>query len=251
MDGGYLSLANDTDLKINPEQWAVAIRMRDPNGTWRWWPGSGWSTLDQRGGSVLTIEHPDGAQFDGIVFGDRRRIYAGFLGDGGWGGNSVLRELVQDENGWLGTRFVPEMVPECGEPLSIEASVRLEAKGKRRFLELPEIPADFRQELEIAPEAGTTPFGIGPFLKHELPDVAIGEDISCGNFFSIYLVEVFANDRQAVVAAHLDYHRANGLRAYTFGAPTTIKTVDIWKLKPTNQGYPEAQKRRIWEPEIK
>jgi hypothetical protein len=49
----------------------------------------------------------------------RARIYAGFLRDGGWGGNEVLRELVQDEDGWLGLRFVPEMIPACGEDMPV------------------------------------------------------------------------------------------------------------------------------------
>ena len=26
---------------------------------------------------------------------------------------------------------------------------------------------------------------VGPFLKHDMPDVAIGEDISCANFFQL------------------------------------------------------------------
>ena len=57
------------------------------------------------------------------------------------------------------------------------------------------------------------------------------------------------DDRQAMVAAHMDWQAAPGLRAYTFGAPTTIKSVEIWKLEPTNQGYLDAQECRVWEPE--
>ena len=48
-----------------------------------------------------------------------RRIFAGFLEDRGWGGNLVFRELVQHEDGTLGTKFLPEMVPECGPPLDL------------------------------------------------------------------------------------------------------------------------------------
>ncbi len=35
-EGGYLALSNDAELKINPKHWTVAIRMRDPAGTWRY-----------------------------------------------------------------------------------------------------------------------------------------------------------------------------------------------------------------------
>jgi hypothetical protein len=95
------------------------------------------------------------------AFGADRRIYAGFLPDGGWGGNSVLRELVQDDRGRLGTRLVPELIPECGAPLPVEGTVRLAAEnGTRRFVELPGIPNDFRLEMEIVPEGETAQFGV-------------------------------------------------------------------------------------------
>ncbi len=51
-----------------------------------------------------------------------------------------------------------------------------------------------------------------------------------------YLVEVFCNGRQAMVAADMDWQDASGFDAYAWGAPTTIKKVEIWKMKPTNQG---------------
>ena len=35
-EGGYLALANDTGFAVNPNQWTIAIRMRDPQGTWRY-----------------------------------------------------------------------------------------------------------------------------------------------------------------------------------------------------------------------
>ena len=52
-------------------------------------------------------------------FTDGRRIFAGFLEDRGWGGNLAFRELVQHEDGTLGTKFPPEMIPECGTPLDL------------------------------------------------------------------------------------------------------------------------------------
>jgi len=90
-------------------------------------------------------------------FGKGRRIYAGFLSDDGWGGNEVLRELVQDADGNLGTRFVNEMIPATGAPLSVQNSVRVQATKK---FDLPTIPNDYRLQMEIVPEAGASVFGV-------------------------------------------------------------------------------------------
>lgn len=56
-----------------------------------------------------------------------------------------------------------------------------------------------------------------------------------------------ANSRQALLAVHLDYAGKHGLDAFCVGATTTIKRLAIWKLRPTNQGFIEAQNNRIWE----
>ena len=78
-----------------------------------------------------------------------------------------------------------------------------------------------------------------------------GEDVELRIFIDKYLVEVFANDRQAMIAAYLDFRGKTGLDAYTFGAPTTIKTVEVWKLRATNEGFLQARASRIWEPDTK
>ena len=152
-----LFITSDKKLNICPNvfhfgQWHYYIC---GSGVWR-----------SRGAFGPWIEH-EPTRLDNLAvpktaaFGKHRRIYAGFLPDGGWGGNSVLRELTQDTEGRLGTRFVPELIPKCGEPLPIRASIKLEATDTRQVFELPDIPADFRLELEIEPAAGTTSFGIG------------------------------------------------------------------------------------------
>jgi len=85
-----------------------------------------------------------------------------------------------------------------------------------------------------------------PFDLGDLPE---DEDVELRIFVDNYLVEVFANSRQALLAAHMDYTGpSTGLDAFTIGAPTAIKRIDIWKLKPTNQGFIEAQSKPIWEP---
>jgi sucrose-6-phosphate hydrolase SacC (GH32 family) len=100
----------------------------------------------------------------------------------------------------------------------------------------------------LRPETGTLRVGTteAPFAVADLPD---GEDVELRIFIDKYLVEVFANSRQAVLATHMDYAGKTSLDAFTVGAPTTIRSFDIWKLKSTNQGFLEAQDNRIWEPD--
>jgi hypothetical protein len=98
------------------------------------------------------------------AFGEHRRIYAGFLDDGGWGGNSILRELVQDEAGDLGTRFVPELIPACGDdlPLALPDGGNAVTVTANDVL-IPRIAGDYRLQVEIVPSPATTVFGIGLF----------------------------------------------------------------------------------------
>lgn len=98
----------------------------------------------------------------------------------------------------------------------------------------------------LRPETGALRVGTteAPFAVADLPD---GEDLELRIFIDRYLVEVFANDRQALLAAHLDSTGKQGLDAFTVGTETTIKRLEIWKLRPTNQGFLEAQSSRIWE----
>ena len=85
-------------------------------------------------------------------------------------------------------------------------------------------------------------------------DLPAGEDVELRIYIDKHVVEVFANQRQAMIAMHADHlgkpDGKSDLAAFTVGAPTTLKKVEIWKLKPTNQGFLEAQKNRIWEPKI-
>ena len=100
------------------------------------------------------------------------------------------------------------------------------------------------------PETGSLRVGSteAPFAIGDLPK---GEDIDLRIFVDRYVVEVFVNDRQAVIANHADYQNKLDLIGFTVGASTIIKQVDLWKIKPTNEGFFAAQKQRTWEPETK
>jgi beta-fructofuranosidase len=99
----------------------------------------------------------------------------------------------------------------------------------------------------LRPETGAIRVGTSeaPFSPAELPPDA---DVELRIFIDKYLVEVFANDRQAIVASYAGYLGKRDLTAFTVGAPTTIKKIEICKLKPTNEGFLEAQKTQIWKP---
>ena len=101
----------------------------------------------------------------------------------------------------------------------------------------------------LCPDAGTLRVGAvqAPFSVADLPP---DEDLELRIFIDKYLVEVFANDRQAVVSYSLDWQQGNQLKVYTFGAATTFAKIETWKMKPTNEGFLQAQQSRIYEPRV-
>lgn len=112
----------------------------------------------------------------------------------------------------------------------------------------------------LRPETGTLRVGTSeaPFDLAELPD---DEDIELRIFVDNYLIEVFANSRQALFGVHTGSHigssigssiggsKKQGLDAFSVGESTALKSVEIWKLKPTNQGFHKAQHDQLWKPE--
>ncbi len=97
------------------------------------------------------------------AFTGNRRLFAGFLADGGYGGNLVLRELLQQADGTLGMRFVPEMIPPSGEPLALkntDRNARLEAKQGRQQMLIDGVPNDTRITLTLAPQGPVKAYGL-------------------------------------------------------------------------------------------
>jgi hypothetical protein len=109
-----------------------------------------------------------------------RRIGAAWIGcrrdgaDNGpflFGGNLLLRELIQQPDGSLGTAFVPEAIPagsacEC-LPEAVLGDVRPKGKGVRlangeglAVARCPEIPGDARITVRVRPWARTGSFGL-------------------------------------------------------------------------------------------
>ena len=108
----------------------------------------------------------------------------------------------------------------------------------------------------VRPESGTISVGEteAPFAVADLPP---GEDVELRIFADKYLVEVFINGRQAALTAYMDYRGGTTLKGYVFPGifpgdqnQTAIRRLEIWKLKPTNEGFLEARESRIWAPDI-
>ncbi len=144
-----------------------------------------------------------------------------------------------------------------GDAFEIRITVdRAQAERKRFGVRLF---ADDRDEgllILLRPETGTLCVGDteAPFAVADLP---AGEDLELRIFVDKYLVEVFANGRQAALSVFMGYRAGgNQMRGYVFGrsdkvAPTTFRSVEIWKLKPTNQGFFEARANPIWQPDTR
>ncbi len=115
-------------------------------------------------------------------FGENRRIGVGWAGprqadqDNGrmlWGGNAVFRELIQNADGTLGTRFPPEMTPATGDPLVLAfTALTVGCSGDSRQIDfdtpatsavaaLAPIPSKCRIHCRIEPAADSIRFGLG------------------------------------------------------------------------------------------
>ena len=144
---------------------------------WYYFFGGGFIWQSRQKFGPWTLHTPERLDILGVpktaAFRDNRRIMAGFLGDAGWGGNLVLRELMQHPDGTLGTKFVPEMIPQSGEPLPViydvksigakidDNDLQLTADKAPAYAIIRGVPYNVRVTLEVVP-------------KTELPDFSIG-----------------------------------------------------------------------------
>ncbi len=116
--------------------------------------------------------------FDGLfyskmhAFKDGRALAAGWVGYPGWGGNIVVRELVQSPDGELGMKFVPELIPACGEPIPVAVAqargevtaaldaLRVRGRTSLAYAVIDELPYDVRIRLRACPSEGVEAFGL-------------------------------------------------------------------------------------------
>jgi hypothetical protein len=101
---------------------------------------------------------PQAANFTG-----NRMIMAGSdrPGNPPYATSALFRELVQHEDGSLGLKFVPEMIPESGEPLgSVKERVTLSANGEPTREFVAGLPRNVRMTMTVVPQAGAGGFGL-------------------------------------------------------------------------------------------
>jgi len=106
------------------------------------------------------------------AFKGNRRIYVSWLPDGGWGGNAVFRELIQHEDGTLGTRFPAEMIPQSGDRVDVPfEALTKDATGNEKRIQvssseglevamLTDVPDNARITLQVEATPNSQYFGL-------------------------------------------------------------------------------------------
>jgi len=81
------------------------------------------------------------------AYHDGRRIICGWTNENGFGGHAVFHELIRYEDGTLGEKFVPEMIPEMEKPV---LEVQNIGAKENEFAGLPE---NYRLQMTITFDA--------------------------------------------------------------------------------------------------
>ncbi len=92
---------------------------------------------------------------------------------------------------------------------------------------------DARDEMSIVAGGKRNTLTVGPTK----PPFALkeGEDLTLRVFIDKNLVEVFANDRQAVAFAHKHIRENPNIRLFAKGGDAVIKSIKAWKMKTIYQ----------------
>ncbi|MCX6906669.1 MAG: hypothetical protein NTY01_01360, partial [Verrucomicrobia bacterium] len=167
------------DLKMwkeLPEPFLVADESMHASTCPNWFQWNDWYYFLGGGGNIWKSRQPYGPwklqsphHVDSLAvpktgaFPGNRRIFAGWLPDNGFGGNLILRDMVQFDDGTLSTRFVPEMIPPSGKPIALKttaSSMRLEAKQGRQQLLFDSVPNDAHITLTLALQGSVKAYGL-------------------------------------------------------------------------------------------
>lgn len=105
-------------------------------------------------------------------FGENRRIGVAWVGEHGWGGHTVFREVIQHEDGALGSAWVPEMIPHTEDPIPLSLEIlagEMSTGVKRLTMSAPcelgttaarGVPRNFHFCSRVMPGAGSAAFGL-------------------------------------------------------------------------------------------
>ena len=131
--------------------------------------------------SVDTFDSDISRVLKSAAFVGERRLGVAFLptrrdgkndGELLYAGNAIFREIIQHDDGSLGTKFPPEMVPAHGQPVHLafnaitssatvkEGRLRIDAGAGFGAANLRQVPRNFRMTVDIAPETPTSAFGL-------------------------------------------------------------------------------------------
>lgn len=181
------NLVASTDLQTWHEEPGSFVQLKKgtseecPN-LWEW---NGWFYFMIGRNAIWKSRRPKGpweemapTVYDGLfvpkvaAFRNNRRILAGFLGDNGWAGCLVLRELVQMPGGQLGVKWLKEQVPAVGEPVGTAfTSMHAGAAGDGKVVKvnapdglglgaLSGIPQDVLITMKVVPGQGAGAYGL-------------------------------------------------------------------------------------------
>lgn len=129
--------------------------------------GPGWNWIEPENPSTQ-----DGLGVPKIsAFNGNRYLMVGFLSKG-YGGEAVFRELVQHEDGTLGTKFPLEMVPKSGQPIDLpfsgdekkifanDGTINIDAMDGFAFGFYEHVPKNVRITLRVVTQSDTRFFGL-------------------------------------------------------------------------------------------
>lgn len=255
-----------------------------------WFEWNGWFYLVFSNGGVARYRMARGplgpwttppvAAFDGgqcnvmksAPFRGGRRIGAAFLprAGGGYAGNVLFRELVQQPDGTLATRFVPELMPKSGEPLNLQPSaatktptvagreIIVRSTGARQSVAFTGLPRNAHVSAHLRTSAGTKSFGLGlrvggrtnltPELRF-LPaqrrvEVANGaaldqveglqEGVTLELFLKDDMLDVCLNGRRTL-ASRVAGEAGDGLSFFNEGGETRVSALVVRPLVETSR----------------
>ena len=108
---------------------------------------------------VDVFDGPQAVVMKTAAFTGDRRLGAAFLPAGGYAGDVVFREIIQNADGTLGTKWPSEMIPPTGATQQGLPDVRLNAVQGLEVVSLGKMPKDFVLRARVKPAPDASYFG--------------------------------------------------------------------------------------------
>jgi beta-fructofuranosidase len=108
---------------------------------------------------VDVFDGPEASVMKTAAFTGDRRLGVAFLSAGGYAGDVVFREIDQNPDGTLATKWPAEMIPAAGASQDLP-TVKVAAPQGLEVFPLGKVPRDFLLRARVTPEADASYFGI-------------------------------------------------------------------------------------------